>query len=153
MTTLAHIELLMNELGPILDPLQIEGAPEQRCWSVLLDEDLALLIDFDEEQGKLVISGDLGQPASGDRTPLYEILLTYNAQWALTGGCRMALDEPNGSVIQIFDLHAEGLDVSRLSHTLTTFGDVARTWRDIVQGAAPAPAMQGSSVTASMVQV
>ena len=127
MTTLAQIELLINELGPILDPLQIEGAPEQRCWSVLLDEEVALLLDLDEEQGKLVISCDLGQPAAGDRTQLYEILLTYNAQWALTGGCRLALDEPNGNVIQIFDLQAEGLDVSRLGHTLTMWHGLGAT--------------------------
>src|SRR6516165_9103497 len=48
-------EGLMEQLGPVLDPLNVTAFPSEKAWGVQVDEDTAVLVDFDEEQGKLVL--------------------------------------------------------------------------------------------------
>ena len=88
MARLEQIEGLMEQLGPVLDPLNVTAFPSEKAWGVQVDEDTAVLVDFDEEQGKLVLSCEIGAPPAGDRSKLYELLLRHNFHWDETGGSR-----------------------------------------------------------------
>ena len=81
MARLEQIEGLMEQLGPVLDPLNVTAFPGEKAWGVQVDEDTAVLVDFDEEQGKLVLSCEIGAPPAGDRSKLYELLLRHNFHW------------------------------------------------------------------------
>ena len=129
MTQLSQIETLMEELGPVLDPVSIEAFPKDRHWIVILDEETVCFIDFDEEQNKLIFRCPLGDPA-GDRLSLYETLLVYNGLWTQESGCWMGLEE--GMVVQLYEDDADVFDVPRLTHVLQKFRDIARDWSKIV---------------------
>jgi hypothetical protein len=66
------------------------------------------------------------------------MLLVYNAAWRETGGGRLALDEPGGEVMLIFDLAATGLDVSALQAVLANVQEVAALWRRLIARGASA---------------
>jgi hypothetical protein len=129
-----QIEALMVELGSLADPWSIEAFGDRKAWGIRFDEERAVLIDFDEEEGKLIISRDIGTPMSTDRTRLYEAMLRHNFHWDLTGGTRLAVDGPGGSVVMIADLVAEGLDARQLNAALSGFNQSADAWKAIVAG-------------------
>jgi hypothetical protein len=127
-----QIDALLVQVGPVLDPLGIVAYDSENSWRIQVTEDVELILDFDEEQGKLTMSCDLGAPPAGDRGKLYELMLRNNYHWDATGGSRLAVDAPDGKVVLIFDVPTAELDVSKLSNALSRFADMARAWRHIV---------------------
>jgi hypothetical protein len=133
MAVMEQIETLMSDVGPVLDPLAIDAMPEAKCWGIAMEEDLSVLVEFDEQKNCLVLSSELGAPAPGDRTALYELLLQLNYHWNATGGNRMAVNGPGGDIVQMYELGADNLDATQLSAVLKTFSEVAKAWRQVVQ--------------------
>jgi hypothetical protein len=123
---------LMSAIGPMLELLEVTEFDEENLWTLVVDEDTVLFADYGAEEGRLVLSTELGAPPGGERHGLYELLLTYNNQWGETGGVRMALDAPGGNVVQIYDLALAGLDLPRFQTVVGNFVDTARAWREIV---------------------
>lgn len=128
-----QVEALMSQLGAVLDPLGITAFPSSKTWGIALDEQTSVLVDFDDTLGKLVLSCEVGKPAPGDRIKLYELMLRHNFHWDRTGGVRLALDGDDGNVVQIVDLAADGLDVTRLNRVVQGFADAARAWREMIK--------------------
>lgn len=133
MATMEQIEILMSEIGPVLDPFEIDAIAEHKSWAIFMEQDLAVLVQFDEQKNCLVLASELGAPPPGDRTALYELLLQLNYHWQTTGGNRMAIDGPGGNVTQVFEMGADGLDATRLSRVVASFTEAAKAWREIVQ--------------------
>lgn len=138
MATLEQIEMLMSEVGPVLDPLTIDAIADLKSWAIAMEEDLAVFVQFNEEKNCLFVASELGAPPAGDRTALYELLLLLNFHWNTTGGSRMAINGPGGEVVQVFEIAADGLDATRLARVLSSFAVAARAWREIVQRPASA---------------
>lgn len=132
MASLEQVSVLIQQLGPVLDPLLIDFHTDQRCWEVVLDDEVSLLIDFDAVQNKLVVTGEVGQPEVERQLELYEQLLTYNSLWQVTGGGRMALDTAGGNVVMLFDVTADGLEIPALADILSSLAGALRAWREIV---------------------
>ena len=65
MAVMEQIETLMSDVGPVLDPLAIDAMPEAKCWGIAMEEDLSVLVEFDEQKNCLVLSSELGAPAPG----------------------------------------------------------------------------------------
>ena len=127
-----HVDGLMADLGPVLDPLRLQAYAAEGTWLILLDEAMAVVVELDEERGTLVLSADLGVPPAAGRLELYDLLLRYHAQWPATGGVRMALEETGGMVMQLLDIPLAGLDVTTLQAAVTGFAAKAEAWREIV---------------------
>lgn len=137
MATFEQIDGLMQALGPVLDPLAIEAAAEENLWGIAMEEDLVVIVELDESKNCLVLSADLGAPPAGDRMALYELLLQFNFHWQTTGGNRMSLDGPEGAVVQIFEIHADQVDAMQMKSIVTSFSEVAKAWRELIQRPAP----------------
>jgi hypothetical protein len=133
MATFERVSLLMSEVGPVLAPMAIDEWSEEKAWGVVLEDDLNVLVQFDEDKNCLVLSCELGTPPPGDRHALYELLLQLNYHWTTTGGNRMALDGPGGGVVQVYEIGAEQLDATGLSSVLSSFAGTARAWKKIVE--------------------
>ena len=133
---LDQVNALFAQLGPVLNPLAIEANAETKAWGIALEEDLMVLAQFDEEKGCLVLSTEVGAPAPGDRTALYELLLRANYHWDATGGVRLAINGPDGEVFQVVEIPVDGSDATRLSAIVTSYAESAKAWREIVQGLA-----------------
>jgi hypothetical protein len=142
MPTREDVATLMSELGPILDPLALEAFPEHGCWGIQLDEDKAILVEFNEDKSCLILSTEVGDFTGSPRQALHERLLIQNHQWRVTGGLCMALDAAEGQVVQWQEVQAEGLDITRLSAAVLEFAQRAATCKQDLQGFAPSGELQ-----------
>jgi hypothetical protein len=137
-----QIEILMSEVGPVLAPLAIDAIVAEQSWGISMEDNLTVIVQFDENKNCLVLTSELGLPPAGDRTALYELLLQVNYHWDTTGGNRMALNGPDGEVVQMFEISTDGLDAIRLSAILYSFADASKAWREIIQR--PAAALEST---------
>jgi hypothetical protein len=132
MASTEQLNALMAEIGPMLEIQEVTGFESQNAWTLELDDQTLLFADHEPDQNRLVISGEVAKPHPDRKAALHELLLQYNYQWKTTGGVRMALDEPDGAVVQICDISTINLDASALAGTIQVFTDVLRTWRDML---------------------
>lgn len=142
-----QIQALMEALGPSSDEIAGIARSGEAEWAVGYDEDTIVTLELVEEQGKLVLSIDLGQPAPGNRFAVYETMLNYNLLWPETGGVKMGLGGAGGSLVQMFELNTTGLDVERLEAVLEGFVAKAQMWRRFVaegpqDGGSPFPMLR-----------
>jgi hypothetical protein len=127
-----HVHSLMADLGPLLELLEVTEFAKENVWTLVVDEQTTVFADYDDGFGRVTLSADVAEVPPGGRERLYELLLTYNNQWSETGGVRMGLDAPGGSVVQMVDLPADGLDLPQLQAVVGNFVDKIRAWREIV---------------------
>lgn len=127
----AQLHRLMAEIGPLLELQEVTEFEAEDLWTLVVDADTVLFLDYQATPERLVLSAEAGVPAEAGRE-FYATLLQYNNQWAETGGVRLALDGPEGGVVQIVDLALAGLDLSQLQTTLMGFLATLRAWREIV---------------------
>lgn len=144
MANIDQIKQLMAEIGPALELSEVREFENPDVWTLVVDEDVLVFAEFDDTRDVVVLSTDLAELPEASRAERHTLLLTYNNQWRETGGVRMALDEPEGTVQQIFDISATGLDVSSFGTALTNFAELARTWRGILTGEGGGPASEAS---------
>ena len=128
MSSMEHIHRLMTEIGPVMQILEIEEFEEEKVWTLLMDEQTLLFADYDEERDRLMLSIELGKPATDNPAALYESLLRYNATWQQTDGVRMGLDADD-VVVQYFDITGSALDISLLQGVLHNLVQLAKHWR------------------------
>jgi hypothetical protein len=132
MSDKAHVHALMMEIGPVLELAEVQEFEQEDLWTLTARDGTVLFVDYEPEDQRLWLSADVCLPLPGDRLQLYEIILQYNARWRETGGVRLALDGPDGGVVQAFDLPVAGLDLSRLQCIIRNFCQTLDTWREIV---------------------
>ena len=123
---------LMAEVGALMDLPQVTELPDHDYWRVVHADETGTDVDFERAIGRIVLSTLLGVPRAQGREALYDTLLAYNCAWRETGGARLGLDGPGGEVVLMFDLDAEGLDVSAFGGVLANFQEVAAVWRRLV---------------------
>ncbi len=143
-----HVQALMRDIGPQMGLLEVTEFAEPHVWTLVVDEETVLFVDYDDPGARLLLSAEVGEPAEAGRLVLYELLLRYNDAWRETGGGRMALD-PAGVVVQQFEMAVAGLELQRLQAAVGTFVDVLRGWREILATAGRHDA-DASSATLTM---
>lgn len=125
---------MLVEVAPQLDVAEVSALEATGGWAVAFDPSglEVVTLDYDARTGKLVVSTDVGVPPEDKRLPTYAGLLTYNRYWSETDGVRMALDEPEGHVLMVFDIALGDLDALKLGTALGNFAQVARAMRELV---------------------
>ena len=142
---------LMAEVGAVLDLAEVTELPDHDYWRVVGADETGIDLDFERTTGRLMLSTQLGRPRAQGREALYDTLLAYNGAWRETDGARLALDEPGGEVVLLFDLAVEGLDVSEFGGVLANFQEVAAVWRRLVaRGGVAATTGDGAAMEATM---
>lgn len=137
MQTADHVRQVMSEVGPLLELAEVSEAEGGTAWALRIDENSVVFAELDEANDRLVLTVDVGMPTEANRGELLETLLAYSGQWMRTGGIRMVLDEPGGRVVQMFDLAAVDLEVTRFAGVLVNFVDIAAGWRKVVSDERP----------------
>lgn len=127
----AQVEQLVEQVGPILDPLELIYFPGQDAWGVLVDERTSVLVDYDEP-GRLILSCELGKPPMSECCKLYELLLICNSLRDEAGGFRFYLDGPQGQVVLRRESMLGTADPMSLADDLRSFARAAEIWRAIV---------------------
>ena len=128
----AHVHALMTEIGPALELAEVQEFERDNLWTLVVDQGTVLFAEYDPDDARLWLSADVCAPQPGDRSKLYELMLQYNARWRQTGGVRLALDGPGGTVVQAYDMTVNGLDLSRLCTVVGNFRETLAAWREIV---------------------
>lgn len=126
-----HVQALMREIGPGLELQEVTEFEERGTWTLVVDDGTVLFADYDDGREGIVLSAEVALPPEAGRPALHEFMLRYNNAWRETGGVRLALDG-EGAVVQLFDVPAAGLDLSRLQGVVAGFVGTLRAWREIV---------------------
>ncbi len=80
----------------------------------------------------MVISSEIGAASDQSQQSVYETLLCYNLMWRDTGGMKIGLAGPKGSLIISTDIALDGLMLSDLKEALDKFLSASRLWKTYV---------------------
>ena len=146
-----EIHQLMAEIGPILDLGEVYEGAGANAWTLAGQDRTIIFVEFMSDDDRLWLSAEVGTPPPADCLRLYSLMLQYNARWQQTGGIRLALDAPDGAIVQAYDMPAAGLDLPRLCTIIRNFRNTLDGWRRIAIGgretADPAPDPTAADVT------
>jgi hypothetical protein len=133
-----RMQLLLDELGPSTSEVVLIEQLAPSLWLMALDAyETPIALRLDEATGVLTLSCEIGRPQESTRYRIYESLLTYNGLSDLHGGIRMALQEPDGMVLQQFDIQCESLQLDQLRQLIFDFSQKASAWEEIIESAEP----------------
>ncbi len=104
-----------------------------RLW-LLRRDDVAIELELDGDGIRLMLSADLGAASPSQAAAIHSTALRYTLLWQETGGCRIALSEPTGSLFLMVDLLLPGLDRARFATALGNFARNVTVWRRYVAG-------------------
>jgi hypothetical protein len=147
--TIEKIQQLLQELGPSTPEIDAVAQTDDPSWAIQFSDETVLLIEAAEEPGRMVISADLGHATESNQQSIYEILLCYNLLWRQTGGVKIGLAGPKGSLVISTEVCVEGLSLNDLQHDLMNFVVIVRSWSKYVaeggkQMAPPLPGMESN---------
>jgi hypothetical protein len=126
-----QLHTLFAEIGPLFDLDQVSAFDGEESWAVVLGGTV-VSFELDPERAILVLSSEVGQPAAEARAAVHEAALQYGLAWRETGGARLALDGPGGTLVLIYELATAGLDTARLAGVTGQFAGVARGWQELL---------------------
>ena len=125
---------VVTELGPLVDRLEEVTAPGEGMWGLQFDED-AIHCELDESGQRLYLTMELGPLPEARREDVLQSLLAFNSLWKETGGVRMALDRPDGQVMQVCDIATEQIDVTKVAQIVESLLAKADAWKALLAGA------------------
>ena len=135
-----RMSLILGEAAQRLDVNGLLAINKQDAWLIDFDEITEIAVELDASGQRVTFQCTLGRPDDGRRDQLCRTLLQYNYLWRETGGMRMALDGPDGDVVQIFEMPAESLNVESVQNVLGNFAQAASGWREALSRGSDAPA-------------
>lgn len=127
-TLIEKIQQLLQELGPSTPEIDAVAQTEDPSWAIQFSDETVLLIEATEEPGRMVISADLGHTTESNQQLIYETLLCYNLLWRQTGGVKIGLAGPKGSLVISTEVSIEGMSLNDLQHDLLNFVAIVRSW-------------------------
>ena len=132
MASIAHLDVLFQELGPATDEVTEVFQDDSEHWSVVVHGETQIALELDSAQQKLILSTTLGAPSEQRRLETYELLLISNHARSQVGGITMALTGPQGHVVQMYELNTTELTLQILQTVLVSFAAKSHFWKEIV---------------------
>lgn len=138
-TTIEKIQQLIQELGPAMQDIDAIIQTEEPSWAIQFSDETILLIESAEDPERMIFSAELGHAADNKQRAIYEAMLCYNLMWRDTGGVKISLAGPQGSLIISTELCLAGLMLNDLERSLTNLVKIVRAWQGFVQQEGDAP--------------
>lgn len=150
MTTIEQIEHLVKDLGPAMPEIDAIVQTEDPSWAIQFSDEAIIILEPADDPSRIVISTELGAAAEAQQRTIYETMLCYNLMWRDSGGVKIGLAGPSGTLIISTDVCIEGLTLQGLQQETEAFLKIARTWMQYVGRAdageaPPLPGIGGSS--------
>jgi len=142
MTSLEHVQNLMEELGPSMPEIEAVAQEDETAWAAAFPDDLVVVFELDSTGRKLVLAVDVGRPPEEAKLAAYEAALSYGYLWRETGGARFALGGPDGELTLHFDLEVADLTLADLQTVLLNLIEKARIWRGFLAGGREATTLE-----------
>lgn len=131
MSDIEQLQLTMKALGPILQP-ELISQHSATQWSILFDEDTLIELEYDPQLKQLSLCSALGSPAQDRLLSTLQASLVYNFLWKNTGGIVLALNAPDGELMQLYQLALDEYDTQLLCSVIANFAEKAATWRKLL---------------------
>ena len=132
MTTIEKIQQLLQELGPNTPEIDAVVQTEDLSWAVQFSDETIIIVEPVEDPGRMMLSAELGSASDTLQLPIYETLLCYNLLWRETGGVKIGLAGPKGSLIISTEILIHGLLLGDFQQALMDFSNIARSWTKYV---------------------
>lgn len=132
MSNAQYVHGLMNELGPLVDRIEVIQQESENGWAIVCNDETAIDVECDEVGNRLTFVVPLGPVAEEHQTEVYRTLLTYNLLWRENGGIHMAIDAENNALL-LADIYHVELTVDALAAVVESLVDAARDWRQILE--------------------
>lgn len=152
MTPLEHVQQVFAELGPNAEEVAtVAQEPDGKSWVIELEDETIVNVELEPEQQRLAFTVGLPKPPADRRTETYEALLTYNLLWQGSVPLRIAMDEPDGEILQVAEISAAGLDVAALKQALSSVVEAARLWRPVIAAGCAAPVVAAPAENSGLI--
>ena len=121
------IQDLISQIGPVFPYIDAVIQTEDPSWAIQFVDELVVMIEQLEQPDRMVFSSEIGAVTDDQELPVYEALLCYNLLWKDTGGVKIGLAGPKGTLIVTSELLLEGLTLMSFQEALTNFTNIARS--------------------------
>ena len=125
---------MIAELAALLDLDSVVEEEGRAAWLLRIDETHDLVVEYELDQDQLHFSAEVASVPLDRKEKVYEWLLLYNGCWQETGGMRMALEGPEGPVIQAATVAVSGLDLTTLHLVVSNFFEKLLVWEALLTG-------------------
>ncbi len=149
-TTIEQIQQLMQELGPATPDIDALVQTDEPSWAIQFADDSIVVIEPAEDPPRLVLSAELGTAPETAERQVYEALLSYNLLWRDSGGVKIGLAGPKGSLVINWELCLQDLTLLDLQAAIGRFQKLSSSWQAYVAKAeagevagAPLPGLEG----------
>lgn len=121
------IQDLISQIGPVFPDIDAVIQTEDPSWAIQFVDELVVMIEQLEQPDRMVFSSEIGAVTDDQELPVYEALLCYNLLWKDTGGVKIGLAGPKGTLIVTSELLLDGLTLMSFQEALTNFTNIARS--------------------------
>lgn len=121
------IQDLISQIGPVFPDIDAVIQTEDPSWAIQFVDELVVMIEQLEQPDRMVFSSEIGAVTDDQELPVYEALLCYNLLWKDTGGVKIGLAGPKGTLIVTSELLLDGLTLMSFEEALTNFTNIARS--------------------------
>jgi hypothetical protein len=121
---------LLAEFGKLLTVDGLRLGEEDNSCVLLFDGDLALTIEYDDSQERLVFSVYLQMLPKEPPEGLLRELLAANLYWIGTGGATLCLEGSTGAIILLYASRVAELDGARFERVVENLLAIAERWRE-----------------------
>ncbi len=132
MTTVEQIQQLIQELGPSMPEIDAVVQTEEPNWAIQFSDETIVIIEAADDPPRIVMSAELGAASDARQKAVYETLLCYNLMWRDSGGVKVGLAGPQGSLIISAEVCLDGMLLMDLQDALNRFLKITRSWTQYV---------------------
>lgn len=126
--TIEHVQQLLQEIGPGMPEIDAIVQTEEPSWAIQFSDETIIILEAIEDPPRIVLSTELGGEATTQQRIIYETLLCYNLMWRASGGVRVGLAGPQGTLIISTDICLNNLTQYDLQQQIDKFLEITRSW-------------------------
>lgn len=125
----APITALLEELGSKVKAVDwMSFNQDALTCTVGFEDDSAVLLEWDDEQERLMALALLGRPPEHAVVAAYRAVLAYNGMWRENAGARIVIVDAEGELALMFEVPVQALTLERLQLVLESVRSVASAW-------------------------
>ncbi len=131
-TATEQIQQLLQEIGPSMPDIDAVVQTEEPSWAIQFSDETVIILEAAEDPSRIVISAEMGAVHDAQQRVIYETLLCYNLMWRNSGGVKIGLAGPQGTLIVSADICLDNLTLADLQQEISKFLKITRSWTQYI---------------------
>jgi hypothetical protein len=130
-----HTEEIFTRVREFFEEIGVAdfGLDENGYCCIQLDE-VVLNIELDEETERVFLYSAVGEVPAEHRTEFYEMILDADLFHKHTGGATLGLNKDDHTIVMVFSIPADNLEVPALIRLVENFVEQAEKWQEKITG-------------------